>query len=96
VVVGNGCNFAGPGRHGRHPQQPAPEATACALAGAPQQPPDAAASAAVPQHGSAEDVCGKGLAAAVPQQPPAAGGVRASPGSPANPPAFDALVSVVT
>jgi hypothetical protein len=58
---------------GGHPQQPAPEAIASALAVAPQQLPDSWASAAVPQHVPA--VAGAGevdIGAELPQQPPVA------------------------
>jgi hypothetical protein len=73
---------------GRHPQHPAPEATASAFAASPQQLPDACASAAVPQQVLACGVIWTVLVAAgLPQQPAAdAGGLSASAGSPTNPP----------
>jgi hypothetical protein len=53
----------------------------------PQQPPDATASAAVPQHGLAPTVSGSAAPAGeLPQQLTMAGGVNASAGSPTNPP----------
>jgi hypothetical protein len=53
-----------------HPQQPAPVATASALAAAPQHAPDASASATVPQQVLATGTWA--VAAGVPQQAPAA------------------------
>jgi hypothetical protein len=64
-----------------------PSATASAFAAGAQQAPAAVAASAVPQ----QVVAGATVAGALPQQPLEAGGVKASAGSPANPP----MVSLV-
>jgi hypothetical protein len=91
------CHGAGDGRSrggGGHPQQLAPEAMASALAAVPQHPPEAWASAAVPQQVDAVVSAVTVWAGALPQQPPVDGGVNASAELPANPPV--AVVSVVS